>query len=454
MTSRMIVIASLVLGGCGAAPTPPLCAAAQRTDPPAVGPRTDPPPFVANTDSWVATSAITKRPYQITVALPDGYAAGNKPYPVLYAVDANEELGTVVEAARNLSLSGEVPPLVVVGIGYPVGGGFRKTAGLRTVDLTPTADPSWVERTSTALAGWNVPKDTWGSGGGPAFLRFVREELIPSIEAKYAVSHDDRAFFGHSFGGLFGAQAMLDGTGTFKRFILGSPTLSWDHRVTFATEETYAANHHALPARVFLAVGALEEDPSDPNSMKEAQVTNLREFSRVLARRNYEGLDLREQVFDKENHVSVFPTTVNTGLRFIYGKDAAVDETTSVRKQIEQTNARIVEALKRGDAAACAAFYTTDGELLLDGVEQPVKGRAAIQSVWQSMAGKVKDASIVSSEVEVYGKMAYEKGNTTLTMSGPKPVTMRVKYVVLWKQQPDESWLIFRDIGNSNGPKK
>ncbi len=457
MTSRLFVVASLVLAGCGAAPTSPPCTAAHGTDPPAVGPRADPPPFVANTESWVATSAITKRTYQITVALPDGYAAGNKPYPVLYAFDANAEFGTVVEVARNLNIFELVPSLVIVGIGYPVGGGIRKTVGLRVVDSTPSADEAWVDATARHVAGWGVPRETWGSGGAPGFLRFLREELIPSIEKKYAVSHDDRAFVGHSLGGLLGAEALLDGTGTFKRFILGSPSLWWDHRLLFTQEEAYAASHHTLPARVFLSVGALEEDPADPDSVKSAAVTNVQDLAQVLGHRNYEGLELQEQIFEHENHMSVIPATISRGLRFIYGKGAPgapVDETAAVRKQIEQADTRIVEALKRGDAAACAAFYTTDGELLLDGVEQPVKGRAAIQNVWQSMAGKVKDASIVPSEVEVYGKTAYEKGNSTLTLSGPKPVAMRVKYVVLWKQQPDGSWLIFRDIGNSNGPKK
>jgi len=42
------------------------------------------------------------------------------------------------------------------------------------------------------------------------------------IQKKYNVSHDDRAWFGHSLGGLFGIYAMLNNDGLFRRFLIGS----------------------------------------------------------------------------------------------------------------------------------------------------------------------------------------------------------------------------------------
>ena len=60
----------------------------------------DPPAFLERTESWVMTSKVTERDYQISIALPRGYGESTERYPVLYAVDANGQFGTVVESAR------------------------------------------------------------------------------------------------------------------------------------------------------------------------------------------------------------------------------------------------------------------------------------------------------------------------------------------------------------------
>jgi predicted alpha/beta superfamily hydrolase len=43
----------------------------------------------------------------------------------------------------------------------------------------------------------------------PEFLRFIREELIPMIDANYPTIKGDRGFFGDSLGGLeVGAESV------------------------------------------------------------------------------------------------------------------------------------------------------------------------------------------------------------------------------------------------------
>ncbi len=172
----------------------------------------DPAPFVAGTESWITTSAITKRKYQISVALPPNYTTSGQVYPVLYATDANFHFGMLAETARAVRLENLIPDLIIVGIGWPVGHAINAIAP-RSLDLTPTADPAWVE---VGTRDW--PKNGWpapeGSGGGPGFLRFIREELIPSIEQKYRANPSDRAYYGFSLGGLFGTYALLNNEGT------------------------------------------------------------------------------------------------------------------------------------------------------------------------------------------------------------------------------------------------
>jgi len=248
---------------------------------------------LTDTKSWITTSSVSKRTYQISVALPDGYTQEHSAYPVLYAADANAEFGTVVEAARLGSFSKEIPDLVIVGIGYPnPGQGFRASNAPRTLDLTPTSDPAWVrESAKESLAKGLPPAEA--SGGAAEFLSFIRGELVPSIELTYNVSHEDRAWFGHSFGGLFGTYVLFHNEALFTRFVIGSPSLWWNHRAIFSAEESFAASGKPLPARVFFSVGLLEQRMAPQMPM----VTDLRAFLDRLERRRYEGLKFQAHFF-------------------------------------------------------------------------------------------------------------------------------------------------------------
>jgi predicted alpha/beta superfamily hydrolase len=268
--------------------------------------------------SWIMTSSVSGRRYQISVALPDGYTKEHSAYPVLYAADANAEFGTVVETARLLSFSKEIPDLVIVGIGYPNRGqGFKASNAERTLDFTPTADPAWVkEFVKDSLPQGLPPAEA--SGGAAAFLSFIRSELVPSVERTYNVSNQDRAWFGHSFGGLFGAYALFNNEGLFQRFVIGSPSLWWDNRAIFSAEESFAASRKPLPARVFFSVGLLEQRMAP----KMPMVTDLRAFVDRIHRRHYQDLAFEAHFFDDETHGSVVPATISKGLRFVYSTSA------------------------------------------------------------------------------------------------------------------------------------
>ncbi len=273
------------------------------------------PAYLADTTSTVITSSGSGRTYQISVALPDGYTKTHAPYAVLYAADANAEFGIVVETARGLALEKDIPDLVIVGIGYPnPGQGLKASNVARTLDLTPTPDPVWIrEQAADAGAKLGVPAPQ-ASGGAAEFLSFLRSELIPSIESDYNVSHDDRAWFGHSFGGLFGTYVLFHNDGLFRRFVIGSPSLWWDHRTMFSFERSFAGSSKPLPVRAYFAVGLLEQMMAPQMPM----VSDLREFTDRLKRRNYRGLEFEAHFFEDEDHGSVIPATVSKGLRYVY----------------------------------------------------------------------------------------------------------------------------------------
>jgi hypothetical protein len=255
----------------------------------------------------------------VSIALPLGYADSTKTYPVLYALDANGQFGTVVEAARMLRIGGgQIPQLVIVGIGYPYGGRQIYAGPHRIIDFFPTLEFEWIEEVKQ---GWPGPIPIYESGGAPEFLRFLREELFPLVEAEYRADPSDRALYGHSGGGWFGLYALLEGDGAFQRVIAGSPSLWWDDRLMFEIEQAYAETSRSLPARVFFSVGEDEDQEVAlaPGTDCYCMVSNLQDFVGTVSNRKYEGLEWLHHVFEDENHQSVVAPTVSRGLRYIYG---------------------------------------------------------------------------------------------------------------------------------------
>jgi ketosteroid isomerase-like protein len=120
------------------------------------------------------------------------------------------------------------------------------------------------------------------------------------------------------------------------------------------------------------------------------------------------------------------------------------DQTAAARRAIEATNDHALELMRRGDIAASAALFTPDGEFMGGDSPEPIRGRAAIQADWQSLAGKVKDLAAPVTELEIYGDVAYLMSIEEFKMVGGGG--FRGKSVNILKRQSDGSWLFYRDI--------
>src|SRR5262249_16284860 len=85
------------------------------------------------------------------------------------------------------------------------------------------------------------------------------EELMPWVGERFGIDPRGGTYFGHSFGGLFGTDVLLSEPDTFARYVIGSPSLWWQRGIMFEREQSYAATHDDLVARVFMSVGADED---------------------------------------------------------------------------------------------------------------------------------------------------------------------------------------------------
>lgn len=106
----------------------------------------------------------------------------------------------------------------------------------RTRDLTP----SHVE--NKGIPGTQRGGDYTETGGAPAFLQFLNNELLPLLEQKYPVNKD-RTLIGHSFGGLTVLYACFKQAAGFNSFVAVDPSLWWDDEMILKlAKQTKPAN--------------------------------------------------------------------------------------------------------------------------------------------------------------------------------------------------------------------
>ncbi len=238
------------------------------------------------------------------VSLPRDYQRRSHSYPVVYLLDPDYSFALAHNIVEHFVDRGNLPPMILVGVGYPERSQDRVAYRRhRTRDYTP----------SRTLEGGYGPDFQKLSGGGPAFRDFLAKQLIPWIGKKYR-TNDDRTLIGHSYGGLFATFVLLTTPDLFDRYLVVSPSYWYHQRRIFELEKQTAERRKDLPARVFLAIGELENPPHRRLPMVE----DLEAFARQLRRRKYPGLELETQVFSGETHNSIFPAALTRGLRRLF----------------------------------------------------------------------------------------------------------------------------------------
>lgn len=107
------------------------------------------------------------------------------------------------------------------------------------------------------------------------------------------------------------------------------------------------------------------------------------------------------------------------------------------------------ENFNKGDAAAVAALYAPDAELIMSGSET-AKGAAAIRAAVEGMIKSGVKAHISSSQNVGAGDVAYVSGTYTIDGGKGGAVAERGAYVEVWRRN-NGAWKIVIDI-NASAP--
>jgi len=117
------------------------------------------------------------------------------------------------------------------------------------------------------------------------------------------------------------------------------------------------------------------------------------------------------------------------------------------KAEIEAVNAKWIEFFNKGDFAGIASLYTDDATAFPPGSGM-VKGRAAIETMWKSMAEQVGDPKLTTLDVKPLGpSAAREIGTFSFVTKGANPKEVTGKFVVVW-EKIGSNWKLAADIWN------
>jgi len=116
-------------------------------------------------------------------------------------------------------------------------------------------------------------------GGSAAFRRFIREELMPLVKARYSTT-GETALIGESLAGMFVLETFLQAPEMFDTFIAIDPTLWWNNRHMLKTAGDTLRSRKRLDKTLFIATSGEKGQPELAKQLENAlgsvQVDGLR----------------------------------------------------------------------------------------------------------------------------------------------------------------------------------
>ena len=276
------------------------------------------PATLVGAQEYLLPSAETGKTYRIQVSAIGPEPAGG--YPVLYVLDGDAIFPVASLAAQGMIMRAQdnnATPLLVVGIGYPNGQLLHIAA--RAEDYTPpSADYSQTgDRLSTRF------------GGAEKFHQFLTGALRQDIQRRYRINPQQQALLGHSYGGLFGLYTLFNHPGSFRHYLIASPSVWWNGRRILQDWSAFEALQHP-PVGVRLSVGEYEQTAAPylpPHSQRatmlerRGMVRDTQDLGQRLSTLPRSKINaVATTIYPRETHASSLMPAINDGLKWLFAR--------------------------------------------------------------------------------------------------------------------------------------
>jgi ketosteroid isomerase-like protein len=123
---------------------------------------------------------------------------------------------------------------------------------------------------------------------------------------------------------------------------------------------------------------------------------------------------------------------------------------------IQEVNEKTLRALNEGDLDLLNAMVAENHIMMIPGRPEIV-GKGAIEASNRNLIESWNNVETWTPvETVVAGDWAFQRGGYDITLTpkreGVNPIRSVGKYIHIYQRQPDGSWLMTRDMFNSNGP--
>lgn len=245
-------------------------------------------------ESITLHSDILNEDRKLNIYLPEGYLKNdNSQYPVVYLLDGgmDEDFLHIAGLFQFASFSWIqwCPPSIIVGI--------ANNDRVRDM-IYPTRDST-------------MKKAYPSEGGSDKFIRFIKDELQPFINAHYKVSGHS-SLIGQSLGGLLAATILLKQPELFETYFIVSPSLWWDDGSLLKIETPLSDSSFDHTTHVFIAVG---KEGLTPGKHPHVMETDANLLAEKIGKSKSPRVRMVFDYLPDEDHATILHRAILDGLK-------------------------------------------------------------------------------------------------------------------------------------------
>jgi predicted alpha/beta superfamily hydrolase len=243
-------------------------------------------------ETFTIDSKILKETRRINVYLPPGYAESKDlRLPVLYMPDGGmaEDFLHVAGLVQVSVGNGTMRPFLLVGI--------ENTERRR--DMTGPTEDEEDKKIAPRV------------GGSQAFRRFLREELMPEVKARYRTT-SETAIVGESLAGLFVVETFLLEPDLLYTYIAFDPSLCWNRQGLVQGAEGRLKARPKLEKTLYFA-----------SSDEPGIVAPTQRFAEVLTKAAPSGLHWHYEKMPEEKHSTIYHPAALRAFRALFKPPAS-----------------------------------------------------------------------------------------------------------------------------------